>query len=137
MRVTPDAINTVVAESYAGSRMRCTGVAPTWALAAVVAEPDDIRPGGYISGPTQFALVDAALWYLVFGVLDRIEPMAVTSELSIRYVRPAIGSRLTARAELVSQSRRSIVGSVRVWVDEQTERPSSVAMGTYAIPQST
>jgi acyl-coenzyme A thioesterase PaaI-like protein len=98
-------------------------------------EPDSIRPGGYISGPTQFALADGVLWYLVFGATERIEPMAVTSELSIRFVRPALGNVLWARATLDSISRHKMVGSVRVWVDDRPDRPSSIAQGTYALPR--
>lgn len=42
------------------------------------------RIGGYISGPTQFALADVAMWIAVFGAKGFNE-MAMTSELSIRY----------------------------------------------------
>ena len=79
---------------------------------------------GFVAGPTQFALADAALWYLVFGALGRIEPMALTSELSIRFLRPAIGPTLHARADLAAISRRSVVGSVTLWTGdaEQADR---------------
>jgi acyl-coenzyme A thioesterase PaaI-like protein len=87
-----------------------------------------------VSGPTQFGLADAALWYLVFGAIDAIEPMALTSELSIRYLRPAQGAVLWARADLEARSRRSVVGTVRVWVDDRSDRVVSVAQGTYALP---
>ena len=96
-------------------------------------EDKDIRPGGFIAGPTQFAVVDAALWFLVFGALGRIEPMALTSELSIRYLRPAIGPMLYARADLAAISRRSVVGTVTVWTADP-DRPTAVAQGTYALP---
>ena len=94
----------------------------------------DLRPGGYVSGPTQFALADAALWYLVFGAIGRVEPMALTSELSIRFIRPAIGETLWARATLDVAGRRNVVGTVRIWVDEREDRATAVAQGTYALP---
>ena len=94
-----------------------------------------LRPGGFISGPTQFAVADAALWYLAFGALGRIEPMALTSELSIRFLRPAQGSVVWARATLDSVSRRNVVGTVRVWVDDRDAKATSVAQGTYALPR--
>ena len=90
----------------------CVELGERHAVAEVATDDDDIRPGGFIAGPTQFALADAALWFLVFGALGRIEPMALTSELSIRYLRPAIGPTLHARADLAAISRRSVVGSV-------------------------
>ena len=57
-----------------------------------------------------------------------------TSELSMRFLRPAVGSTIHARADLASISRRSVVGTVTVWAGENTERPSAVAQGTYALP---
>ena len=74
------------------------------------------------------------LWYLVFGAIGRIEPMALTSELSIRYLRPAQGEVLWARAMLESAGRRNVVGTVRVWVDDREDKPVSTAQGTYVLP---
>ena len=130
----PAAVNALVRESFPGSRIECTSLSPTSATARSLPSADDLRPGGFISGPTQFAVADAALWYLVFGALGRVELMALTSELSIRYLRPAIGDVLHGRAELASISRRSVVGSVRVWAGDNEDRPSAVAQGTYALP---
>ncbi len=98
--------------------------------------PDQLRPGGYISGVAQFAAADAALWFLVFGAIGQIEPMALTSELSIRYLRPAIGRELWARASLHAAGRRNVVGSVTVWVDENEHKPTAVAQGTYVLPHT-
>ena len=93
-----------------------------------------MRPGGFISGPAQFGLADAALWYLVFAAIGRIEPMALTSELSIRYLRPAQGSVLWAKATLESAGRRNVVGTVHVWCDDRVDKPTASAQGTYALP---
>ena len=127
----------MVREQFPGSIIDCVEVGASHAVARMAVEPESIRPGGYISGPTQFALADGVLWYLVFGVTERIEPMAVTSELSIRFVRPALGAVLWARATLDSISRHTMVGSVRVWVDDRPDRPTSIAQGTYALPRQT
>jgi uncharacterized protein (TIGR00369 family) len=129
-----DAVNALVAAQFSGSANRCVEIGPEHAVAAVTPGAGDIRPGGYISGPTQFSLADAALWYLVFGAIDRIEPMALTSELSIRYLRPAVGETLWARATLAKAGRRNVVGSVAVWTDGNDARPCAIAQGTYALP---
>ena len=126
----------MVREQFPGSIIECVEVGAAEAVARTVVEPASIRPGGYISGPTQFSLADGALWYLVFGAIDRIEPMAVTSELSIRFVRPALGSVLWARARLDSRGRHTVVGTVTVWVDDRADRPTSIAQGTYALPRT-
>ncbi len=131
---TPDQINAMLAELFPGTGRGCVEVGPDAALARAVVNEFDLRPGGFISGPTQFGLADAALWYLVFGAIGRIEPMAMTSELSMRYLRPAQGSVLWARATLEKAGRRNVVGTVHLWCDDATDRITATAQGTYALP---
>jgi uncharacterized protein (TIGR00369 family) len=131
--ITAGDVNAMVVESFPGSRSRCVELGPAHAVATLPVSSDDIRPGGFISGPSQFAVADAALWFVTFAALGRIEPMALTSELSIRYLRPAIGDELVARAELASVSRRSVVGSVTVWTTDAS-KPTAIAQGTYSLP---
>lgn len=132
--VTVERINTTVAALFPGTRNRCVDIGPDFAIATLEVDESNIRPGGFVSGPTQFALADAALWFLAFGALGRIEPMALTSELSIRFLRPAQGDRLVCRAGLESRSRRSVVGTCHVWIDGEPDRITSTAQGTYAVP---
>jgi acyl-coenzyme A thioesterase PaaI-like protein len=109
--------------------------------------PEAIRPGGYVCGPWLFALADVGLWYACFAVADRIEPMALTTEMSIRFLRPAIvplqdgpGGRSTVpsapvhcRVDIISAGSRSVVGTATMWTDSP-EKPVSVAQGTYKMP---
>ena len=104
------------------------------ALALLTVNPDDLRPGGFISGPDQFRLADAVLWFLTFGAIGRVEEMSVTTELSIRFLRPAIGKKLYARADLEVKNRRSVVGSVYLWCDDTPSRRVSTGQGTSALP---
>ena len=69
---------------------QCHEVSTRHVLVSRTPTPADIRPGGFVCGPFQFALADVGMWYACFGAYQRIEPMALTSELSIRYLRPAI-----------------------------------------------
>jgi acyl-coenzyme A thioesterase PaaI-like protein len=71
---------------------------------------------------------------LSFVALKRIEPMAMTSELSIRYLRPAQGERIICKATLEAISRRSVVGTAHVWAEGRPDKITSAAQGTYAIP---
>ena len=127
-------IQEVIAESFPGSGNTCCEIGPGYAIAQHTVGDGDIRPGGFISGPTQFSTADAALWYATFVALDRIETMTLTSELSIRFLRPAVGSVLYARADIDMVTRRSVVGTVRMWCDDEPTRITSTAQGTYAIP---
>jgi uncharacterized protein (TIGR00369 family) len=129
-----DQINEMVELHFPSSGNRCAEVGRGIAVAWRAVQPSEIRPGGFVSGPTQFALADAALWYLVFAAIGRVEPMALTSELSIRFLRPAVGGELWSRATLEVAGRRNVVGSFRVWVDDREDKPTAVGQGTYALP---
>ncbi len=129
-----EAINDMVRSAFPGSRNYCHELGPGYAISRLEAAEGDLRPGGFISGPTQFGAADAALWFATFVGLGRMEPMALTSELSIRFLRPAIGSVLFARADVDIVTRRSVVGTVKIWCDDDVGRPTATAQGTYAIP---
>lgn len=124
----------MVRREFPGTGNECVELGEGFAIAKRVTTAAELRPGGFISGPTQFGLADAALWYLAFAAIGRIEPMALTSELSIRYLRPAIGEVLWARATLEAAGRRNVVGTVHLWVDDQDHRPTATAQGTYVLP---
>lgn len=135
MALTPDDVNTALDELWPGNKsQRCAELSATEALVRSDLREISTRPGGFVPGPVQFGIADAALWYLVFGALDRIEPMAMTSELSIRYLRPGQGDTLWARATLDKAGRRSLVGTVTIWTDDN--KPCSTAQGTYMLPHT-
>jgi acyl-coenzyme A thioesterase PaaI-like protein len=132
--IDPAAVNEMIEREFPGTGNNCVEVGPQHALARRIITPVELRPGGFISGPTQFGLADAALWYLTFGAVGRIEPMALTSELSVRFLRPAIGEVLWARATLEAAGRRNVVGTVHLWTDDQADKITATAQGTYVLP---
>ena len=119
--------------SAAGAGVTCDAVAHGTAKARWEFNEAELRPGRYISGPTQFMLADTALWFAVFSVIG-IESMAVTSEMSIRFLRPAQNGDLLAQATIDSVSTRRIVGTIKLWIDGNPDRPVAVAQGSYARP---
>ena len=131
---TVDEINQLVADVYpaASDQYRCVDVGEGFAVARWRYHPGLNRPGGLISGPTQFTACDLALWYLSFTVVG-LQPMAVTADLDITFLRPAVGGDLIARAELIRAGRARIYGEVRVWVEGAEDRPVAHATGSYAL----
>lgn len=131
---TAQAVNEMIEQLFPGSNNTCDSLGADFAVARREISDAELRPGAFVSGPSQFGLADAALWYLVFGATGRIEPMALTSELSIRFLRPAQGTVLWAKATLDVAGRRNVVGTVRVWCDDRADKPTATAQGTYALP---
>lgn len=132
-KVTVEQVNEMVEASFPGSRAtRCVEIGERHAVAEMRPPPESMRPGDIVSGPSVFGLCDAALWYALFGAVG-LELMALTSEMSIRFLRPARGEVVRARADLHLAGRRSVVGTVTVWTDD-ADRPVAVAQGTYVRP---
>lgn len=135
--ITPETVTRSLRTSGSSMPGTCLEVGPTNALAALELDDTSIRPGGYVSGPVQFQAADLALYFLVFGAIGKVELMALTSELSIRFLRPCLGRRVFARATLERAGKTTVVGTVRVWGEGGEEsRPSATAQGTYTLPRS-
>lgn len=134
--LTSEEVNAFVAEVFPSAHAdgtRCVDVADRLAVARWPFDPTELRPGSYISGARIFALADCALWFASFTVVG-LEAMAVTSELSIRFLRPAKDGDLVARAVLNSVGKRRLVGTVELWVDGRPDRLVALAQGSYARP---
>ncbi|MGA7270053.1 MAG: PaaI family thioesterase, partial [Acidimicrobiia bacterium] len=87
----------------------------------------------YISGVTQFTVADASLWFVTFTLIG-LEAMAVTADLQLTFLRPALGGDLHGLGTLLSQGRRRFHGSVKLWVGEERDRLVAHATGTYITP---
>lgn len=117
-----------VAEDFAVERADATGVA----LRLKVAERH-LRPGGTVSGPAIFALVDVAIY---LAILSRSGPvaLAVTTNCAVDFLRkPEAGRDLLAEARLLKLGRRLAVGDVLVFSEGAAE-PVARAGLTYSIP---
>ena len=130
---SPEAVNEFFQREFPsahGVGHRCVETGAGFAVARWAYDATKLRPGGMISGPTQFALADVALWFATFTVLG-LAPMAVTSELYISFLRPARNGDLIARAELLRVGRSKIAGAVRLWIDGAPDRLVSHVTGSY------
>lgn len=130
---SPESVNAFFAREFPAAHAggyRCVETGPSVAVARWPYDATQLRPGGLISGPTQFSLADVAFWFATFTVLG-LAPMAVTSELYISFLRPAKGGDLIARAEILRVGKTKISGAVRVWVDGVPDRPVSHVTGSY------
>jgi uncharacterized protein (TIGR00369 family) len=88
------------------------------------------RPGGSIAGPVQFALADVATYALILAV--KHDEAAVTVDLTINFLRPAMILPLIAVATTLRAGRRLFTADVRIG-EEATGRLISQATTTYAL----
>ena len=131
--MTADEINAHLFETFAESRPYVvTDVWPDHARMEVSAESVAIRPGGTVSGPTVMALADAAAWVVVLAHIGWV-PLAVTSSLSINFLRKPEPERLAATAELLKLGRRLAVSHVRITGGTHDALVADASV-TYAIP---
>ena len=90
------------------------------------------RPGGSVAGPIQFALADVATSALILAA--RRDSAAVTVDLTINFLRPAMSLPLIAVATTLRGGRRLFTAEVRI-TEESTGRLISHATTTYALSQ--
>jgi uncharacterized protein (TIGR00369 family) len=105
-----------------------------YAEVRLVANDSHLRPGGYISGPTQMSLADTAAYFAVMTKTG-LEPMTVTSNLNINFLRPCIGKIVICSARIMKIGKALAVLDVDIRI-EGAEKPSSHAVVTYAIPRT-
>jgi len=91
-----------------------------------------LRPGGLISGPTQMSLADSAAYALILAHIGEVA-MAVTSSLTIHFLRGAKPGDLFAEGTLLKLGRRIATVDVLIW-SESRERAAARATVAYAIP---
>ena len=91
-----------------------------------------LRPGGVISGPTMMALADHSAYALILAHIGE-QLMAVTSTLTMNFLRGCRPGDLHVEGELLRLGRRIAVCDMRLWT-ETPDRLAAQASVTYAIP---
>jgi uncharacterized protein (TIGR00369 family) len=79
-----------------------------------------------------FALCDVALYVAILGELGRVAH-AVTTNVSINFLRKPAPADLIGKAKLIKLGKRLAVGEVEIY-SEGTSDMVAHAVGTYSIP---
>ena len=134
-QMTAAEANTFLSGAFksSGNRSEVTLMEKGRAVVRLVADETHLRPGGYISGPTQMSLVDTVA-YMAVMTLTGHEPMTVTSNLNINFLRPCIGPVVVADARVMKIGQALAVMDVDVRI-EGAEKAASHAIVTYALPR--
>lgn len=91
-----------------------------------------LRPGGTVSGPVMMALADFTMYLAVLSAIGWV-PLAVTTNLSINFLRKPAARDLIAEARLFKLGKRLAVGEVALRSDGDNEMVAHVT-STYSIP---
>jgi len=95
---------------------------------------EHLRPGGTISGPTMMELADFAMYVAVFSAIGR-QPLAVTINLNINFLRKPAQADLIADARLMKVGKRLAVGEVTLY-SAGSDEPVAHVTSTYSIPNN-
>lgn len=80
---------------------------------------ENLRPGGTVSGPTIFSLVDIGMYILLLAHIGK-EPLAVTTNCSIDFLKkPTKNEELVADCNLLKLGKTLVVGEVLVKSSEK------------------
>lgn len=111
----------------------CEEVRPGYAVARWKRDPQWLRPGGYLFGGGLMSLADAAIYMAILGQIG-LRPMAVTIELKMNFLRPAIGGDVLAEAQVLKAGQRIVYGEVRLFMADARDKLIAHATCTYAMP---
>lgn len=103
---------------------------------ALMLSADHTQQNGFAHGGVIAYLADNALTYAGGSVVG--EGAVLTLEMKINYIRPGLGERLVARAQVISSGRRQAVCQAQVFaVTGDEEKLIAAAQGTVlAIEES-
>ncbi len=91
-----------------------------------------LRPGGTIHGPAMFMLADLGIYVAILAALGPV-PLAVTTNLSINFLRRPSPRDMIGEVKLMKLGRRLAVGEVGLY-SAGDDDPAANAVATYSIP---
>lgn len=115
-----------------GMAMQVESVLPGEVTIRVPWRPEFIRPGGTVAGPVMMAAADFALYGVVLSLIGRVD-LAVTTNMSINFLRRPPAGDVVARARILKLGKRLAVGEVYLHAGEDEDLVAHVT-GTYSIP---
>lgn len=97
------------------------------------ADESHLRPGGTVSGPAMMALADVAVYVALLGQIGPVG-LAVTTNLSINFLRKPAPGPLLAEARLIKLGKRLAVGDVGL-TSAGSDDLVAHCVATYSIPE--
>jgi uncharacterized protein (TIGR00369 family) len=98
----------------------------------LTAGDEQLRPGGTVSGPAMMALADATIYVAILAAIGPVA-LAVTTNLSINFLRKPDPGDLIADCKLIKLGKRLAVGEVSIHSAGDDELVAH-CVATYSIP---
>jgi acyl-coenzyme A thioesterase PaaI-like protein len=122
-----------IAKEFPQTWVQVLDVGPMTATVAHEVGPNELRPGGTVSGPVMMATADVALYVAILGEIG-IVPLTVTTSLSFNFMRkPSADRRIIGVCKLMKLGRTLAIGEVSIYSEGLPDMVAH-AVGTYAIP---
>ena len=109
---------------------RRSGSAAAASASASIAQ--SLRPGGTIAGTTMMALADFAPYVAILRAIGWV-PLAVTTNLSINFLKKPAPRDLFAEARLIKLGKRLAVADIGIRSEGEDDLVAH-ATSTYSIP---
>jgi uncharacterized protein (TIGR00369 family) len=109
-------------------------ILPGGAVLRLTPSDRHLRPGNTVSGPTLVTLADVTAYAALLAHVGP-DPMIVTANLSISFLRRASLEPLLAKCRILRLGRRLAVVEVGIKA-EKSDTLIAQATGTYSIPSS-
>lgn len=133
-KLSPADLNAFFARAFpdGGGRAVVEAVGHRKGRVRLTYDPLQLRPGGTISGPSLMTLADMAMYATLLAQIGLV-PLAVTTNLSINFLRKPAPKDVLADVEIVKLGARLAVGDVRLTSDGELELVAQASV-TYSIP---
>lgn len=134
LQMTLEELNAFLAAAFEGPRPYVVDhIGPGRAVSTLPADQVMIRPGGTVGGPTLMMLADASAYAVVLAHIGPVA-LAVTSSLTINFLRKPRPVGVRADAEILKLGRTLAVVEVRLYSEDRPEVVAQASV-TYAIPR--
>lgn len=92
-----------------------------------------LRPGGTVSGPTQFFLADVSAFVAVLVAVGPVA-LAVTTSATINFLKKPAATALLATARILKRGKRLVVVDCLIHSEGQDDAVAHAVL-TYSIPE--
>ena len=139
IKITTEQFDQIMDERLPFGRMlglRLETITEEYVVMRAEVNQQHLRPGGTVAGPVMMGLADAAVYALILSRIGPVE-LAVTTNLSINFLRKPQPADLLARASMLKLGKRLAIAEASIYSQTLDSEPVAHVTATYSIPPQT